>query len=351
MILSGSTLARNFSQTMALLEEILLQPRWDEKEFHLVKQQTLSRIQQQNAEPNSIANREFKKLIYGRQHMLSHPIEGHAESVERITLEDLRAYYRENLTPLNSSFHVAGAMAQEVVLKAIRGLSAGWPPQQVSIPNFPDPEPPARSAIYFYDVPDAKQSVLRIGHPGPAATDEEFFPAQVMNYRLGGGGFASVLTQELRERKGYTYGIRSGFSGGREKGIFLISTGVRSNITFEAIGLIKQLLEQYGNKLDQEDLEVTRSFLIKSNARKFETLDAKLGMLSDISSYQLDHDFVKQREHLVETIHLLKIQDLARTLIDPQQMYFLVVGDARTQLERLEDLGLGKPVLLNPDQE
>ena len=97
-------------------------------------------------------------------------------------------------------------------------LDSKWKSKAVEIPSYKTPDPPAKSQVYFYDVPDAKQSVIRIGYPALAQIDKDFYPATVMNYILGGGGFASRLTQELRESKGYTYGINSGFAGTHSAG-------------------------------------------------------------------------------------------------------------------------------------
>ncbi|HSP12284.1 MAG TPA: pitrilysin family protein [Salegentibacter sp.] len=349
--LSGSTLARNYAETMKLVEEILLEPRWDEAEFKLVKQQALSQIKQQDANPNAIASREFQKLIYGEGHILSHQVIGTEESLENINLQDLKTYYRENLSPLNATFHIVGDIEKEAALDAVKSISANWPPQQVRIPELAQPQKPERSRIYFYDVPGAKQSILRFGAPALSATDEDFYPAEVMNYRLGGGGFASQLTQELREGKGYTYSIGSRFSGERNTGPFVISSGVRTNITFDAAKLIKEILEDYSTNYDQEDLEVTKGFMIKSAARKFETLNSKLGMLSDISNYDLDQNYIKQREELVNKISVMEIQELANKYINPNQMYFLIVGDAESQLEKLEELGFGEPILMNKEEQ
>lgn len=94
----------------------------------------------------------------------------------------------------------------------VKRLDSKWASKKVDIPDYKTPEPPAKSVVYFYDVPEAKQSVLRFGYPALAQTDKDFYPATVMNYILGGGSFASRLTQVLREGKGYTYGINSSFA-------------------------------------------------------------------------------------------------------------------------------------------
>ena len=170
-----------------------------------------------------------------------------------------------------------------------------------------------------------------------------------MNYRLGGGGFASQLTQQLREGKGYTYGIRSGFSGSSMKGTFTIGSGVRSNITFEAASLVKDILDDFGKNYTENDLEITKGFMIKSNARAFETLRSKLSMLNNISNYGFDDDYAKQSEAIVKTMTVEDIKTLAKKYLNTNKMIYLVVGDAETQMEKLEDLGFGKAILLNKE--
>jgi len=347
--ISGSSLSRNFAKTIDIVKEILLEPRWDETEFKLVKQQVLSQIQQEKANPNSIAKNEFKKLIYGQNNIIANNNLGNTATVNSIELADLKDYYHNKLTPLRSKFLVVGAIDLEETKATVKGISANWKPITVKIPEFETPNAPDSSQVYFYDVAGAKQSVIMIGTPALAATSKEFYLAEVMNYRLGGGGFASQLTQQLREGKGYTYGIRSGFNGSKMVGPFVISSGVRSNITYEALDLIIEILKQYPENFDATDLEVTKSFMVKSNARKFETLNSKLDMLSEITELGLDPDFIAQREKQVEALSIEDIQKLANKYINPAKMYYLVVGDAETQFPKLEELGFGKPVLLNEE--
>ena len=196
-------------------------------------------------------------------------------------------------------------------------------------------------------MPDAKQSVIRFGYPALAQTDKDFYPATVMNYILGGGGFASQLTQQLREGKGYTYGIGSGFAGTKSPGAFTISSGVRTNVTLESAQLIKEILSNYGKNFSAADLETTKGFLIKSNARAFETSGAKLNMLENISKYSFKPDYVKTRETIVKNMTVEQIKSLSGKYLNADRMIWLIVGDAKTQLPRLKALGFGDPILLN----
>jgi zinc protease len=341
-----NTLARNYEPTLALVEEILLEPRWDAKEFELVKQSTISLIRQQEANPNSIAQNNYNTLIYGVDNIRSRNILGTVETVNQITLDDLKAFYSKNVSPSVARMHVVGALDKTAITKPLNSLNKNWASKTVVIPEYKTPQAPAKAQIYFYDVPEAKQSVIRFGYPALAQTDKDFYAATVMNYILGGGGFASRLTQQLREGKGYTYGINSNFSGTKSPGAFTIGSSVRTNVTLESAQLIKEILQNYGKNYSANDLETTKSFLIKSNARAFETAGAKLNMLENISKYSWKYDYVKDRENVVKAMTVEQIRDLSAKYLNADKMIWFIAGDAKTQLPRLKELGFGEPILI-----
>ena len=349
IIISGTTLSKHFDDTMNLVTEILLEPRWDEKEFDLLKQSTISGIQRQKANPNSIASNQFAKVIYGENNILAYNNSGSEDSVSSITMQDLKNYYNTNLSPKLTNMHVVGAIAEAEIIDALSTIDNKWESKDINIPDLPLPLYPETSTVYFYDVPGAKQSIIRFGYPALKATHKDYYTTNVMNYRLGGGSFASQLTQQLREGKGYTYGIRSGFSGSEHEGEFVISSGVRTNVTYESAALVKEILKNYGENYSEKDLEVTKGYTIKSNARAFETLGAKLDMLVNISNYGYADDYAKEREDLVNSLTVEDIKALSKKYIKPSQMVYVIVGDAKTQLAKLENLGFGKPILLNEE--
>jgi zinc protease len=342
-----TTLAKNYDATLDLVEEILLEPRWDAAEFDLAKNSTLSQIRQLDANPNAIAQREYNLLIFGRDSLRSRDTLGTIGSVTAITIDDLKAYYSTRLSPSVARMHVVGAIDKARVTRSLADLNERWLAKKVDVPPVKTPAAPARAHVYFYDVPGAVQSVLRIGYPALAATDADFYPATVSNYMLGGGGFASQLTQQLREGKGYTYGINSSFSGSRNRGTFTIASGVRANVTLESVQLIKSILGNYAKGFSEADLATTQGFLIKSNARAFETAGAKLNLLDNISSNGWKPDYVRLREQIVKAMTVAQIRDLSERYLDPNRMIWVVVGDAKTQLARLKELGFGEPILLN----
>ncbi|WP_275315375.1 M16 family metallopeptidase [Tenacibaculum bernardetii] len=349
--ISGTTLAKNYTETINLVEEMLLEPRWDATEFELIKKSVVGNLRQQEANPTTVTRNVYNELIYGKENIRSKNTLGTIASVEKISLDDLKAYYTNYISPSVAKMHIVGDVNQEKALASLTNLTTKWTAKEVTIPVFKTPQAPNKPTVYFYDVPKAKQSVISFGAPALAVTDEDYYPATVMNYILGGGGFASQLTQELREGKGYTYGIYSQFSGTKAKGPFTISSRVRSNVTLESAQSVKDIITNYPTNYSEKDLATTKGFLIKSNARRFETMGAKLNMLENISAYNLNADYVKDREKIVNEMTIEKVQELAKKYVNPNKMIWLFVGDAETQLERLNELGFGKPVLLNNTKE
>jgi zinc protease len=346
-VVRGSTLARNYDATMALVQEILLEPRFDVDEFEISRQRVVNQLRQRSANPAAVTGDLFQRLLYG-DHVLAENGLGQADAVGDIALGDLRAYYAQALRPGLAAVHVSGAVSRDEALAPLARLSTEWTGAAPALPAAPVWEPD-RAGLYFVDVPGASQSVLAIGYLALAETDPDFYPATVMNFRLGGGGFASELLQVLREQRGYTYGISSGFSGTEMPGPFQIRSSVRSNVTFEALEEIRRIVERHGRDFDQTDLETTRGFLLRANAGAFETAGAKLGLLGDMSLLGFPADYVLRREQVVRDMTVPRVRELADEYLDLDGMIWLVVGDARTQLPRLRALELGEPILLDRD--
>ncbi len=346
---SGTTLARNFAATMTLVEEMLLEPRWDPAELDLVKAAVTAEIQGERAEPNVIAERVLSRLVWGPDHILGKGPLGTESSVASFQPADLAAFHAAGLVPSNARLRIAGAVSQSEAEAALAGLAQHWAAGTATPVAATTPAAPGATKIYFYDVPGAKQSVLIMANPGPARAAADFYPATAMNFILGGGGFASRLTQQLREGKGYTYGVRSAFQGGETSGQFRVSSPVRSNVTLEAALLMRDIVRDYGATFTAADLDLTRASLAKSRARSFESLNAKLSMLATIGDLGLPADYIAQETAALEGLTLEQVRDLAKRLITTDKMYIVVVGDAATQAPRLTALGYGAPVMVKLD--
>lgn len=350
IVIRGNTLKRNFNKTMDLVQEILLEPRWDEKEFERIKTSTINGIKRNEADPNWIANNVYNKILYGENHPFAYPTLGTVESVESITIEDLKEYYNKYFSPTVSNFHIVGNVTREEALASLEEIETNWAPKEVTIPEFEVTNDRDKASLYFVDVPDAKQSVINIGYIALPRTNQDYFPAEVMNYKLG-GSFSGNVNLILREEKGYTYGARSGFSGSKIPGTFTASSSVRTNTTGESVGIFRDEIAKYKEGISKEDLEFTKNALIKSNARRFETQGSLLGMLQEMSTYDLDPDYIEKEEDIIGAMTLEEHKELAKKYLDETKMAYLVVGDAATQYEQFKEMGFDEVKLLNKKGE
>jgi zinc protease len=341
-----STLARNFEKTISLVEEMLFEPRWDEEQFNLAKSRIINNIKRNQANPGYLASTKLNKLIFGKESILATEVSGDQASVESITINDLKDFYNDNFSPSVSQFLAVGDIELPRAETALEGIVSKWPAKEVALPQIKSAEAPSKSQIYFVDVPGAKQSVISIGTPALPRTHPDFYPAYVTNYKLG-GSFNGIFNLILREEKGFTYGARSGFAGAKNYGTFTASSMVRTNSTLESVSIFKTEMEKYRKTIPQEYIDFTKSALLKGNARSFETLGSLLGMLNTMTSYGLPADYIKQEEAFVRGLTVEKQLELANKYIDPARMYYVVVGDAKTQLKELEKIGFGKPILVN----
>lgn len=348
--ISGTTLVRNLDKTMELVEEILLQPRWDEVELKRIKLMTVNSIKRSAANPNVVANNVSNKLLYGEKHIFAYPIMGTVESVESITMDDLKVFYDKNFSPSISKFHIVGNIDKNRTLQVLKGLESKWKAKEVQIPTYPLPGPQDKARLYFVDIPNAKQSIINIGYLSMARTNPDYFPATVMNYKLG-GSFSGNINLILREEKGYTYGANSGFSGSKIPGPFYASSSVRTNTTLESVQIFKDEIEKYKNGISQEDLDFTKNALIKSNARRFESQYSLLNMLQEISTYNLPTDYIANEEKIIDGMTLDAHKELANKYLDTKKMTYLVVGDAATQFQQFKNEDFDEVIFLNKDAE
>lgn len=345
--MSADLLSRNFEKTLSLMEEIILEPRWDKEEFDLAKTSTINKILQNEVQPRVVANRNFYQLLYGKNHIFGYYSLGTKESVDKIQLQDLQNFYKTNMAPNVTRIHIAGNISKERALKALKSLETKWTgTAQVKADKYATPPEIQKSQIYFVDIPGSKQSVIYAGYLAMSRSSDDFVKAGFLNYRIG-GAFTSILNQILREQKGFTYGAGSNFAELKNIAPFYISTMVRSDATLESLKIIKESLENYRSGINEADLNFTRDCLLRANALRFETLNSLTEMLSTMSKYGLGDDYVEKESEAIRNFTLDDYKSTAQKYIRPEKMIYVVVGDATTQLKPLEKIGFGKPVLLN----
>ena len=338
-VISGNCLARNFGATLELVEEMLLQPRWDEKEYERLMQELKTGLKGREANPTAIAAINFNKLLYGPDHIYSIPTNGTLESAENITLDDVKNYYAEYIKPGNANFHIVGDLSQADVEAALAGLSERWTGSTSAQQDWVINSTGTPGNLYFIDVPGAKQSVLYIGKMALATGNADAPKLSFANEILGGGS-SGRLFQVLRIGKGYTYGAYSRVPARADIAPFTISSSVRANATLPSLQIIQEMVQQYGPGFTEADVELTKNKVVKQNTRAFESLGAKLGILQSISKYGLPLDFVDQEQQMLNAMTLDDFKSVIDTYMQESEMIYVVVGDKATQYSEVEQLGL-----------
>jgi len=338
--ITGSCLSKNFDGTMALFKEILLEPRWDQKEFDRLKQALETGLKGREANPNAIASLVANRLVFGDNHMFSVPGSGTLESIKDITVEDLKAYYKQ-LSPKNATLHIAGAISKDQTTEVVSVMN-DFTGDAVSIPKQVLPAESKAGNLYFIDVPGSKQSVIMIGKLALSAKDENANNLDFANEILGGGS-SGRLFQTLRIEKGYTYGAYSGFSNSLEVAPFLVRTSVRANATLKSLKIIQDMLKNYSKDFSEADVELTKNKLLKADTRAFESLGAKLSMVRNMSKYNRPSDYAENDQAELVSMALEDYKKVIDTYLQESEMIYLVVGDKATQLDEVKKLG--KPVI------
>lgn len=332
------SLKKNLARTMELLEEKILHPKFSEEEFETLKGQTIAGIENNETRASSIASNVFNKLLYG-EHIFSVPVSGTKESVQGITLEDVKEFYKNNITPSGAKLVVVGKVNKEEVDKSVSFLTSmkGAEISKIEYPELPKVD---KTKIYFVDKEGAPQSEIRIGYLAlPYDSDGEFYRAQLMNYPLG-GNFNSRININLREKKGYTYGARSSFSGTDFIGPFSASAGVKAEKTDSSLMEFFSEMSLYkASGVTPEELKFTKNSLGQRDALKYETPFQKAGFLQTILDYNLEKDFIEKQSQILANITKNDIDGLAKRYLPLDKMIVVVVGDKESNWDKVAKLG------------
>ncbi|WP_299889794.1 pitrilysin family protein [uncultured Lacinutrix sp.] len=334
--ITGSCLSKNFDATIALVKEILLEPRWDEKEFNRIKQALETNLKDREANPNFIASSIYNQLLYGADHIFAIPSSGTLQTTKDITLEDLKQYYK-NLSPKKAVFHIAGAIKKEKIEKSLASLN-DWNTESSVLPKYELPKTTKKNTLYFIDFPGAKQSVLNIGKLALSRTNDDSNNLRFANEIIGGGS-SGKLFQTLRIGKGYTYGAYSGINNSNEIAPFTIRSSVRANATLKSLNIIKDMVTNYADDFSQTEVELTKNKVLKASTRAYESLGAQLGMLRNISKYNLSNTFTEEDQKELVAMTLTDYKAIIKKYLNEEDMIYVVVGDKATQFEEVKQLG------------
>jgi zinc protease len=335
IIIRGNALAKNFLPALELVEEILLEPRWDKDEFSRLKLKLKTELKDLEANANAISQNIFAKLLYGEEHILGMPTRGTFSSISNITLEDLKSFYQQNFSPSITAFHLAGNLAKADVIKSFTSLNKNWEAKDISFPNYQSSKKKLAGDVYFIDLPGSKQSVILLGYLALTRKDDDWNNLDYTNQIIGGGS-SGRLFQLLRIEKGYTYGAYSRILSSLNIAPYSASTSVRANVTLKSLNLISDLYKNYKTTFTEKEVELTKNKVIKGNTRSYESLSAKIYLLKTISKYDLDTNYLDKEQNELMGMTLSDFHTVIDKYMSEDQMIYVIVGDKKTQLQDIK---------------
>lgn len=339
IVMNVFSLKKNLDATLKIANEMLFQPKFDEKDFERLKKQRLESIENQSTQATTIATNTYNQLLYGKKHIMGISSLGTKKTVGDIKLDDVKKHYKTNFSPTVSSLVIVGDIEKSDFLSKI-GFLNSWSAQLVEHYKEPLPQTITKTKIYFINKEKAPQSEIRIGYVSlPYDATGEYFKAQIMNYPLG-ASFNSRINLSLREKHGWTYGARTNFSGNQFKGPYTAYAGVRANATDSSLTEFMYEIKKYADKgITDEELQFTKNSLGQSEALKYETAMQKAGFIKRIMDYKLPKNYTEKQSEILKTITKEEVNQLAKKLLPYDKMVIVVVGDKNSNFEKLSKLG------------
>lgn len=334
-----NTLTKHADKTMQLLQEKLFNPAFSQADFERVKQRTIQGLQQSIKNPSVLASRGLAAILYGTDIRLGMPYIGTLASIQAISLDDVKAFYNDFVRPNHASLVVVGDVNKNQTLKLTEFLNK-WESKEYLLPTFEFNKDIEKGKLYVIDNPGSVQSVINVFQHAPVYDAyDEHFKLSLVNFPLG-GMFNSRINLNLREDKGYSYGARSRFSGGKQSGSFVASADVTAQYTKESIDEFLSEINNYqALGMTTQELAFLQSAYSQSDALRYETPAQKAGFLSRLLSLGLDKDYTSVQQHIIENITTEELNVLASKWLDTNKMHILVVGDAASLIESLKDFG------------
>lgn len=320
-----SCLKKNLDATLKLLEEKLLNPGFRPEDFKLAKKQYKESVKDEKTSPQALASKAFSQALYGASSVMG--MEPTTKSIDNIELQDVKDYYNTNYSASVANMVIVGDIDQKDIMPKLEFLNK-WQSKEVKIQPIPEPAAKAEQQFYIQDKIGAPSSVIMMGYPSlKYDATGDYFKNQIANF-IFGGNFNSRLNLNLREEKGYTYGIYSGFSGGKYTGAFTISSSVKRPATvLSLIEITKEFNKYVKDGITDADLEFTKNSMLNVEALKYESPWQKASFLSNIVRNNLPKDYVAQQNQILKSITKDEVNAQIKKYFDINKMTTVIVGD------------------------
>lgn len=327
--LSSKFASKDKTEVITIIKELLRSPIFDVDEFDKEKSRLLVELEQQKESPRSVIGDYFDKVLYGN-HVYGNALNGRIETVEKLTIDDIRIFYAENYLPNNAAISIVGDFDSNQMKTMITSSFSDWKKGNSTPINLASKtiKKPSSGKVLLVNKDDAKETTFYIGAPGVARNNKDVVAIQVVNTLLG-GRFTSMLNEELRINSGLTYGARSRFINYKNGGSFYISTFTATETTEEAIDLALEVVKRLHTKgLDEKSLTSAKNYVKGQFPPRYETVGQLSDLLTKMFWYNFDETYINDFEKNVDGLNLQKANKIIATYFPKDKYQIILIGKA-----------------------
>ncbi len=321
---SLQTLSDNRTEAFEMLRLALTKPRFDADAVERMRASTIARIKFEEKDPERMASRALFETIFAG-HPYANPVNGTLESVASISPDDLRGFARAAFARSTLKVAVVGDIAAEE-LKRVLDQVFGDLPEHPALAPIADPEFKGAGAMRIMPMPNP-QSVVQFAMRGPKRKDEDFIPAFVLNYILGGGGFASKLMEEVREKRGLAYSVYTYLHTLDREGLLLGGVATENKSVGKSIEVIKDVMKRLAEEGPTDaELEGAKKYLTGSYALRFDSSAKIASQLLGIQMEGFGTDYIEKRNGLIQAVTAQDVKRVADRILRLDGLVVTVVG-------------------------
>ncbi|GAA6211076.1 pitrilysin family protein [Hyphomicrobiales bacterium 4NK60-0047b] len=318
------TLSERKEEAFELLKLAITQPSFDQDAIDRVRLQIISGLKFEENNPNNVATRTWFKNSFG-DHPYGRPTKGTEASLKALSRDDLKAAHKKIFSRENLKISVVGDITPKE-LGVLIDKVFGDLPEKSGVKEVAE-----ATAIFGPKLDNVTmnvpQSVVQFGHQGIKRDDKDFIPAYILNYIMGGGGFASRLMEEVREKRGLAYSVYSYLYPLKHSALVLGGVATKNSSVTEAMDLIKKEFSRMANDgPSEEELKNAKNYLTGSYALRFDTSSKIASQLLWIQVEGLGMDYIDKRNEMINSVTMVQIRDVAKRLFQGDKLRFVVVG-------------------------
>jgi predicted Zn-dependent peptidase len=341
----GATLAKHLPKFLELFADVAMNPAFPKADFERVQDERLVTLLQQRDQPQAIASRAFAPVFWGA-HPYGHYLLGTEEAVKATTPKDLAAFHERYWRPGGAELVVVGDVSKETLLPLLQATLGAWKPGAPVKPLPPAPAAAPKRTVLL-EKADAPQAYLLLGMPGLQRSSDEF-PAASVAFQILGGGMSSRLFRNLREEKGYTYGVYARGDARRLAGASFVVGSVKAEVTGDALKeLLREIERLRTEPASAAELEDAKNALVLGLPADFATAGGIAHRLAELAVHGLPDDYWNRYAELVRGVTAEDVRRFAASRLDPAKLTVVLVASPDAVKPQLAELPIG-PIEVRP---